>query len=65
MSDHDRLVVRPARAAELLDTPLETVRYWLKRDRIPSFRIGRSVYIKVADLEAFIEEHIDDEGDAA
>jgi excisionase family DNA binding protein len=33
-----------------------TVRTWARNGRIPSFRIGRRVLIKVADIEAAINE---------
>jgi excisionase family DNA binding protein len=32
-----------------------TVRSWLRQGRIPSFKIGRRVLVKVTDVEALLE----------
>lgn len=44
-----------AEVAELLRTPLETVRFWRHIGKGPaSFKVGRRVLYEVADVEAFI-----------
>jgi hypothetical protein len=43
--------------AELLRTPVETVRYWRHVGKGPaSFKVGRSVLYAVEDVEAFIAQ---------
>ena len=43
--------------ADLLRTPIETVRYWRYAGKGPkSFKIGRTVLYDVADVEAWIDE---------
>jgi excisionase family DNA binding protein len=44
-----------AEVAELLRTPLETVRFWRHIGKGPaSFKVGRRVLYEAADVEAFI-----------
>ena len=43
--------------AEILRTPVESVRYWRHIKKGPkSFKVGRRVLYDVADVEAFIAE---------
>lgn len=49
-------VLRPAEAAELTKTPIETLRYWRRKGFGPkSFRIGRRVFYLRADVLEWIE----------
>jgi putative molybdopterin biosynthesis protein len=40
-------------AAELRTSP-RTVRNWIKRSRLPAYKVGREWRIKAIDLEAFL-----------
>jgi predicted DNA-binding transcriptional regulator AlpA len=43
--------------AEILGVPMTTMRYWRKRrEGPPSFRVGKFVKYRPADVRAFIEE---------
>lgn len=43
--------------AELLRTPVETVRYWRHVNKGPrSFKVGRRVLYAVEDVEAFLDD---------
>jgi len=49
-------------AAELLRTPVGTLRYWRHLGTGPnSFRLGRRVLYRAADIEVWIKEHLDTE----
>ncbi|WP_267626540.1 helix-turn-helix transcriptional regulator [Gordonia sputi] len=49
-------MLRPAEAAELTKTPVETLRYWRRKGFGPrSFRIGRRVFYMRADVLEWIE----------
>ena len=46
-----------AEVAEMLRTPIETVRYWRHVDKGPkSFKVGRRVLYAVEDVEAWVAE---------
>jgi DNA-binding transcriptional MerR regulator len=49
--------IKTFEVAELLRTPIETVRYWRHIGKGPaSFKVGRTVLYAVEDVEAFIAE---------
>jgi hypothetical protein len=49
--------IKTFEVAELLRTPIETVRYWRHVGKGPaSFKVGRTVLYAVEDVEAFIAE---------
>ena len=46
-----------AEVAEMLRTPIETVRYWRHVDKGPkSFKVGRRVLYAVEDVDAWLAE---------
>jgi DNA-binding transcriptional MerR regulator len=46
-----------AEVADLIRTPIETVRYWRHIGKGPkSFKVGRRVLYAIEDVEAFIAE---------
>lgn len=54
MTDHDLLTI--GEAADLVRAPVATLRYWRHVGTGPrSFRLGRRVVYKAADLQAWIE----------
>lgn len=56
MADKQRFLTT-AEVAEILRTPVETVRYWRHVKQGPkSFKVGRRVLYAVEDVEAFIAE---------
>lgn len=44
-----------AQAGELVNTPTETVRYWVHIGKLRAFRPGRQVLVREDDLAALIE----------
>lgn len=56
-----------AEVAEMLRTPVETVRFWRHTRKGPaSFKVGRRVLYARADVEAFVAQaRASDGGDAA
>jgi excisionase family DNA binding protein len=63
MTDHEHDFLTITEAAELLRTPVATLRYWRHLDTGPhSFKIGRRVLYQLTDLEAWIAAQ---RGDAA
>jgi DNA-binding transcriptional MerR regulator len=63
MNDHDHDLLTITEAAELLRTPVATLRYWRHLGTGPrSFRLGRRVVYQLTDLEAWIAAQ---RGDAA
>lgn len=41
--------------ARKLDEPEPTVRYWIQKKRLPAYKFGRKLKVRVSDLETFIE----------
>lgn len=50
------VAVRPARAAELLDVSRATIYNLMARGELPSFHVGQSRRILLADIEAYIAQ---------
>ena len=50
-----RMLYRLPTVAQVLDTPLETIKMWVRKGRLPKVKRGRSVYVTRADLIAFVE----------
>ena len=46
-------------SAAYMDSPEETVRYWLKQGRFPKVKIGRRVFIRREDLDRYIATHVE------
>jgi excisionase family DNA binding protein len=44
-------------AAALIQTPAETIRYWIWQGRLRAFKPGRTPLILETDLVAFVEAH--------
>jgi excisionase family DNA binding protein len=58
--DHQPALLTITEAAELLRTPVATLRYWRHRNIGPrSFRLGRRVLYRRDDLHAWIAERRD------
>ena len=53
----DALLIRFGNAAALLNSPLGTVRYWVRSGLLRPLKVGRSVYFERVELERFISEH--------
>lgn len=61
--DRDPELLTITEAAELLRAPVATLRYWRHLGTGPrSFRLGRRVLYRRADLHAWIEERRDQSG---
>lgn len=61
--DRDPELLTITEAAELLRAPVATLRYWRHVGTGPrSFRLGRRVLYRRADLHAWIEERRDQSG---
>jgi DNA-binding transcriptional MerR regulator len=59
MTDHDQLLTI-TEAADLLRTPVATLRYWRHLGTGPrSFRLGRRVLYQHGDVIEWINRHID------
>jgi excisionase family DNA binding protein len=43
-----------AQVAERIQTPAETIRYWVHLGKLPAYKPGRQVLIREDDLEAYI-----------
>jgi excisionase family DNA binding protein len=55
-TDHERELLTIAEAADLLRTPVATLRYWRHRNIGPhSFRVGRRVLYRRDDLRTWID----------
>jgi excisionase family DNA binding protein len=53
-----------AEAAERINTPEATLRYWVHLDKGPrSARIGRRRMFREADVDAWVAEHFDSDGE--
>ena len=57
--NNQEILVRASRAAALLGSSLETLRWWTRKGLLRRVTIGRSVYYERAELERFIDEHRD------
>lgn len=53
----DKVLLRLPTVAAATDTPLETVKHWVRTGLLPKVKVGRSVYIARDDLVAFVERH--------
>ena len=53
----DRLLLRRATAAHVLDMPLETLRALERRGDLRGVRVGRALYFARVDLEEFVARH--------
>jgi excisionase family DNA binding protein len=54
----DRLLLRPAEAAEAIGVSRSRVYELLASGELPSIRVGRTVRVPVAALHAWINEHL-------
>jgi excisionase family DNA binding protein len=52
----DKLLT-PEEAATALGVQVGTVRVWAAERRIPTIRVGRLLRFRVADVQAWLEEH--------
>jgi excisionase family DNA binding protein len=43
-------------AADHYQIDLKTLRRWISEGKIPAFRVGRQIRIKIADLDALAEQ---------
>lgn len=53
----DKILLRLDSAAQAIDSPIETVRTWIRRGLIVPTRIGRNCYVSRDDLIAFVKAH--------
>jgi hypothetical protein len=61
--DRDQKLLTIAEAADLVRAPIATLRYWRHLGTGPcSFRLGRRVLYRYADLILWIDEHHDHNG---
>ena len=59
-ADHEPELLTITEAAEVLRAPVATLRYWRHLDRGPkSFRLGRRVLYRRADLRTWIDAQAD------
>lgn len=56
-SSDQRILLRLASVAELTDSSIETVRWWIRTERLRALKIGRAVYVSRDDLLEFVESH--------
>ncbi len=53
--DANRKMITVPEAAEYLRASPKTIWTWIYERKLPSYRLGRSVRLRVSDLDAFIE----------
>lgn len=53
----ERMLYRLPRAAEVLDTPLPSLRRWIAAGELRMTKIGRNAYIARGDLVEFVNAH--------
>jgi excisionase family DNA binding protein len=51
------ILLRVATASRALDTPIETVRAWIRKGELVGVHVGRSLYVTRQDLVDFVERH--------
>jgi excisionase family DNA binding protein len=54
-SSRARTWCTPAYGADHFQVDKKTFRRWIAEGKIPAYRVGRQIRIKIADLEAFAE----------
>ncbi len=58
--DPKQQLITPAAAARHLGRSVETVRRWIRDQRLPAIRIGRSTMLRVGDVQAFVTDRLVD-----
>ncbi len=54
MNSDEPIFFTVAEAASHLRSGVSTVRSWIRENRVPTFRIGRRLFIKKSDLETLL-----------
>ena len=57
-----RHLLKPEEAAAYLNVSAHTIRQWIWQKRLPVVRIGRTVRLRLEDLEALIKRNREEEG---
>lgn len=58
MTNHNSLhLITTKEAAEMLKVSQLTVYRWIKTKRLPAYKIGKNIRIKLADLDSLVELH--------
>ena len=55
-ADSPRQLVTLNTASQQLDTPVETLRHWVRQGRLAKFKLGRRVLLDQAEIDSLIEQ---------